>query len=94
MKTKPFTFPSLYSLNSNGSIQKWDISVEGNRIIKRYGQIGGKIQEVEELVREGKNIGRSNATTPAEQAIAEATSQWEKKLKKGYTKTIKDSKEL
>lgn len=93
MKTKPFTFPSLYSLNSNGSIQKWDISVEGNRIIKRYGQIGGKIQEVEELVREGKNIGRSNATTPAEQAIAEATSQWEKKLKKGYTKTIKDSKE-
>ena len=91
MKIK--SLPSLYSLNSNGSIQKWDISVEGNKIIKHYGQVGGKIQEVEDIIHEGKNVGRSNETSPAEQALAEATSQWEKKLKSGYTKTLKESKE-
>ena len=91
MKTK--SLPSLYSLNSNGSIQKWDISVEGNKIIKHYGQVGGKIQEVEDIIHEGKNVGRSNETSPAEQALSEATSQWKKKLKSGYTKTLKESKE-
>ena len=87
------SFPSLYSLNSNGSIQKWDIVVKGNKIIKHYGQVGGKVQDVEDIVHEGKNIGRANETTPHEQAIAEATAQWEKKLKSGYTKTLKESKE-
>ena len=87
------SFPSLYSLNSNGSIQKWDIFVRGNKIIKHYGQVGGKIQDVEDIIYKGKNIGRANETTPHEQAIAEATAQWEKKLKSGYTKTLKESKE-
>lgn len=93
MQIVPKSLPSLYSLNSNGSIQKWNISVEGNKIIKHYGQVGGKIQKVEDVVHEGKNIGKSNETSPEEQALAEATSQWEKKLKSGYTKTLKESKE-
>jgi len=85
-------FSPLYSLNSNGSIQQWSISVENNRIIKEYGQIGGKMQTVTDIIRAGKNIGKSNETTPKEQAIAEATAQWEKKLKSGYSKTQKDAK--
>jgi DNA ligase-1 len=32
----------------------------------------------------GKNVGRSNETSPADQALAEATSKWEGKIKKGY----------
>ena len=85
-------FAPLYSLNSNGSIQQWSISVENNRIIKEYGQIGGKMQSITDIIRDGKNIGKSNETTPKEQAIAEATAQWEKKLKSGYSKTQKDAK--
>ena len=85
-------FAPLYSLNSNGSIQRWTISVEDNRIIKEYGQIGGKMQSVTDIIRDGKNIGKSNETTSKEQAIAEATAQWEKKLKSGYAKTQKDAK--
>ena len=85
-------FAPLYSLNSNGSIQQWSISVENNRIIKEYGQIGGKMQSVTDIIRDGKNIGKSNETTSKEQAIAEATAQWEKKLKSGYAKTQKDAK--
>jgi ATP-dependent DNA ligase len=85
-------FPPLYSLNSNGSIQRWNISVEDNRIVKEYGQIGGKMQTASDVVKEGKNIGKSNETTPQDQAIAEATAQWEKKLKSGYSKTQKDAR--
>ena len=85
-------FAPLYSLNSNGSIQRWTISVEDNQIIKEYGQIGGKMQSVTDIIRDGKNIGKSNETTSKEQAIAEATAQWEKKLKSGYAKTQKDAK--
>ena len=94
MKIIKFTknFAPLYSLNSNGSIQRWSISVEDNRIIKEYGQIGGKTQTVSDIIKKGKNVGKSNETTPEDQAIAEATSQWEKKLKSGYSKTEFDAK--
>lgn len=85
-------FAPLYSLNSNGSIQRWSISVEDNRIIKEYGQIDGKMQTASDTVKEGKNIGKSNETSPEQQAIAEATAQWERKLKSGYAKTQKDAK--
>lgn len=81
-------FSPLYSLNSNGSIQQWTITVDRNKIIKTYGQMGGKFQTVEDVITEGKNIGRSNETTPAEQALAEARSQWEKKQAKGYHQDI------
>lgn len=81
------TYQTLYSLNSNGTIQQWGISVEGNVIIKKYGQVNGKIQETSEIISKGKNIGKKNETTPEEQAMAEAQSQWEKKLKSGYCQT-------
>ena len=93
MKTKIMkNFAPLFSLNSNGSIQQWSICVESNCIIKVYGQIGGKMQTTTDTIREGKNIGKSNETNSEEQAIAEATAQWEKKLKSGYSKTKESAK--
>ena len=92
MTTKT-SLPPLYSLNTNGSIQQWIISVDGCTIIKEYGQVGGKIQTTEDTVRSGQSIGRSNETSCEEQATAEAKAQWEKKLKSGYVKTKKEAKE-
>ena len=92
MTTKT-SLPPLYSLNANGSIQQWAISVDGCTIIKEYGQIGGKTQTTEDTIKSGKSIGRSNETSCEEQALADATSQWEKKLKSGYVKTQKEAKE-
>ena len=40
-----------------------------------------------------KNIGRANATTADEQAIFEANSKLEKKLKEGYFTTLKEAEE-
>lgn len=78
------TFPTLYKKTSTGAQQEWTISVEGNVIITKYGQTGGKIQTATDTVKEGKNLGQSNATTAEQQALREAQSEWEKKLKKGY----------
>lgn len=83
------TLPTLYKITSTGATQEWTISVEGSTIVKRFGQTNGKIQEARDTIAEGKNIGRANETTPAEQAALEAQSQWEKKLKgKGYVQTL------
>ncbi len=83
---------TLYKKTSTGADQFWEVSVKGNTIITRWGQIDGKVQETSDVVKEGKNTGRANATTPEEQALLEATSHWEKKLKKGYVKDLKSAR--
>jgi ATP-dependent DNA ligase len=80
--------PTLYKKTSAGADQRWDIWTEENVIVTQWGQVDGKIQETRDLVKEGKNAGRSNATTPEQQAESEAQSRWEKKLKKGYVKSL------
>lgn len=80
--------PRLFKLTSKGKPQFWDIATEGNVIVTRWGQLDGKVQETRDVIAEGKNLGKTNETTPAEQADAEALAQWEKKLKKGYVKTL------
>lgn len=82
------TLPTLYKLTSTGAIQMWSIGVDSNTIIVNHGQQGGKIQTTSDTIKEGKNIGRSNETTPEEQALAEATSKWEGKIKKGYVEDV------
>ncbi len=91
--------PTLYKLTGRGNLQEWTIEVESMRmahhktgtptevgvIITRHGQVGGKIQEGRDIVYDGKNEGKANATTPAQQAEAEATAKWTKqKDRKGY----------
>lgn len=83
----------LYKKDSNGRIRSWEISVgmvDGKPYYSvRHGQDGGKLQETNVVVSEGKNIGRSNETSAVEQCLAEAESLWEKqKGRKGYTEDI------
>ena len=85
-------FPPLYSKNLDGSLQEWTIYVDGNIIKKMYGRMNGKMQCVSDIIASGKNVGKSNGTSPEEQAVAEATAQWEKKLKSGYVKTHGEAK--
>lgn len=87
--------PKLYKKTSTGAIQEWEITVfdiEGVITLRtKYGQVGGKIQCSTEAVTSGKNIGRSNETTPLSQALFQADAEWTKQLKKGYVKTIEDA---
>ena len=83
------TFKTLYKKSSTGKDLQWRIWVDGSTIHEEWGQIGGKLQTTSDTVKEGKNIGRANATTPQEQAESEALSKWESKLKRsGYVETL------
>lgn len=82
------TLPTLFKLTSTGAVQLWSIGVSGKTIIVNFGQQNGKIQHTEEIIKEGKNFGKSNATTAEEQALAEATAKWESKIKKGYVEEL------
>jgi DNA ligase 1 len=85
------TLPTLYKRTSKGATQQWDISVELEDaadgpavIVTLYGQTGGAISRSEVVVAKGKNLGKANATTPHQQAQAEALAKWKKQQDKGY----------
>lgn len=90
MKVK--VWPQLYAKTSTGAIKTWQIQVEpfGSYASIRtfYGQLGGKIQEKVEFIKEGKNLGKANATTPYEQALFNAQSDYNKKVDKKYITEI------
>lgn len=75
----------LYKKTKTGAIQEWFVSVEDNIITVTQGQVGGAKQDYQTVIKEGKNIGKANETTPSEQAEAEALSKWQKQVKSGYT---------
>jgi ATP-dependent DNA ligase len=75
-------FPTLFKKTSTGAINEWDIQVKDNggtaTIVIAQGHVDGAKQIYEEVITEGKNLGKSNATTPLQQAIAEAEAKWVK----------------
>lgn len=82
-------FPQLYALSSTGRTKTWKIKVEENpdgtaTVTSEFGQLGGKLQTKVEKIREGKNLGKANETTPYQQAVAEAQSDYQRKLDKKY----------
>lgn len=83
----------LYKKSSTGAIQEWGITTEGAAIITRWGQVGGAMQTTTDVIKVGKNVGKKNETTAEQQAEAEAISQFEKKLKKGYVRLLADAQE-
>jgi len=85
---KQIALPTLYSRTSTGAIQQWSVEVDGNRFRVTSGQIDGKKVVNEWTTCVSMNVGRSNETSPNEQAQLEALSKWEKKKKTGYTTDI------
>ena len=87
-----YIWNTLYKKTSSGKLVSWIISVTDNIITINWGEIGGKIQTKNDVIKEGKNLGRSNATTPAQQARREAQSRWDKQVKKGYVEDLEMAK--
>ncbi len=90
--------PLLYGKSTSGKIKVWqgtayenDDGTAGYEI--DHGYKDGKIQSENRDVDEGKNLGKSNETTPYEQAISEVTSHWNKKCDEGYAERIEDIKD-
>lgn len=91
-------FPTLYKHTAKDGTQLWETWVEPEAktghgvIVTRFGLLDGKRQVLRETITRGKNIGRKNATTPFQQACAEAEARWNKmKDRKGYGLTVQQS---
>jgi len=78
------TLPTLYKTNARGSTQVINMTIDGPTYTRYWGQEGGKMQE-KSTTAKAKNVGRSNETTPEEQAILEAKAVWTKKQDAGYS---------
>lgn len=83
----------LYKKDSKGKIREWSITVgadkDGDYYEMSHGVKDGAMQTNRTYITKGKNIGRSNETSAAQQVLAEATSLWTKQRdRKGYTEDI------
>ena len=81
------SFPTIYHENKEWSIEVDEVSSTHYIIRTEHGRIGGALVIHEKAITEGKNIGRSNETTPKEQALREAQRDFDKKMKSGYAPT-------
>lgn len=81
----------LYKKDSKGKIRQIEIFAEKDEVIRKTGLVGGNlITHISKTM--GKNIGRSNETSPEEQAKLIAERKIKDKLSKGYFRTIEEAK--
>lgn len=80
---------TLFALNKDGSFQEWNVFVDGATVLVQFGKLDGKIQ-TKKTICESKNVGRSNETTPEQQAILEAEAKWDKQYRLGYRESTNE----
>lgn len=82
------SLPTLYKRTSSGKVQQWTVTVDGGTYFTEAGQTDGKLTKSKPTECKGKNLTKSNATTPETQALADAQSKWQKKVDEGYAEDI------
>ena len=80
--------PTLYKRTATGATQTWEIEVQDNKYRTTSGQIDGIKTTNKWTSCKGKNAGKANATTDAEQALKEAHAKHQKKLERDYNLSI------
>ena len=83
--------PTLYTIDSKNKLREWTIHIDTNSYWSVAGLTDGKKIENKPTFCKGKNIGRSNETTPEEQAFSEATSKWDKQKKTAYYESMEEA---
>ena len=84
------TLDNIYKRGSKGEIRVWRMEVSGNKHRVVSGILDGKMVESGWTECSGKNLGKSNATTPEEQASTEAEAKYKKKLEQQYHRDVSD----
>ena len=80
--------PTLYKRTATGATQTWEIEVQDDKYRSTSGQIDGIKTTNKWTSCKGKNTGKANATTNAEQALKEAHAKHQKKLERDYNLSI------
>jgi len=80
----------LYGKAKTGKYLQWTVYVDQDSVIVEYGQVGGKLIR-SSYTTVAKNIGKSNQTTAAQQAIKEAEALWNTQQSRNlYRPTIEE----
>ena len=80
---------TLYKLDSKGKVREWRMEIDGARFRTVSGLQEGKQVTSGWKSTIAKNVGKANATTAEEQAIAEVDAIYTKKLDREYHTDIK-----
>ena len=82
----------LFQRGAKNETRVWKIYVSGSEhegiIHREHGVLHGKMIVSSKSITKGKNIGKSNETTPLQQAIFEAKSIATAKISQGYSETL------
>jgi DNA ligase-1 len=81
---------TLYKKDSKNKIRIWKIESQGSKIIQYSGLIDGKLI-INEKSCKSKNVGKSNETTPEEQAKLEIISEIKSKIDEGYFYSLEEA---
>lgn len=84
------TYPILYSRDATGKVREWYMERDGSQYRTVSGIQGGEYVESGWRQAEAMNVGRSNETTPEEQADNEVASAYAKKLRMKYHERQED----
>ena len=84
---------TLYKVDTKGKLREWTMHIDGNSFYAVKGLVEGKKTQDKPTQTISKNVGRSNETTPEEQAVLQAQSKFQKKLDSGYALNEIDAQE-
>lgn len=83
----------IYKKDSSGKIRFLEIRNYENFVVQISGVVGTNSPVINKSACEAKNIGKSNATTPEEQALIEAQAKLTEKMRLGYFNSIEEAQE-
>lgn len=91
--TSPIRLPILYMLDSKGEIRQWqtwtELNEDGTAVeMNESGIQGGSLSGIPITVVKGTNIGKSNETTPLQQANKRIQAKYDKKIREGYVTNL------
>jgi len=75
---------TLYKIDTKGKLREWTMHIDGASFYAVKGLVDGKKTTDKATTTIAKNVGRSNETTPEEQAELQAQAKFQKKLDSGY----------
>lgn len=82
----------IYKIDSTGKVRVYSITQDEDKYKMVTGVLDGAMVESKWTTAKPKNVGRSNETSPEDQASAEIVSKYTKKLNEGYFLTLEDAK--
>lgn len=85
-----FISDPIFKRGTDGKIRQWNFIVDGDKWAVLSGIMGGTPTQSKWTTAKPKNVGKANATTAEQQAMAEGVAKREEKLRSEYRANVAD----